>query len=319
MSSLPPPFDRSEDSDEQYRRASEHDPSRPSEATRRAVLEHAARLAAERARRDARRRWWRGLLAPNWQPAIVGTLAAVVLVGVVVAPQFLAPTVPPASQPAPAALPPQAAVAPASVPAVRPAPEERRPAPGTVESASRERLAPTREPARALARADQATLAKAARTEAGAAPVPASSPAAGDLSASPSTAVTVTAQRGYTSSVRAAAPVASASQDAPLQEVVVAPAPVSGADALRQAAAAGDVPALRTQLASAGDIDARDAQGRTALMLATLNGQADAVAVLLAHGADPSAADARGTTPLQAAIAAEERGIIALLRRYGAR
>ena len=103
MSTPPPPFDRSDDSDEQYRKASGLDPSRPSEATRRAVLEHAARLAAERARRNARRRWLLALLAPTWRPAIVGTLAAAVLIGVVIAPQFLMPIAPPGSQPAPVA------------------------------------------------------------------------------------------------------------------------------------------------------------------------------------------------------------------------
>ena len=108
-----------------------------------------------------------------------------------------------------------------------------------------------------------------------------------------------------------------------LVEAVRAPAAppqvLASPEALRHAASAGDLTALQEALTGASDIDARDAQGRTALMLATLNGQADAVAVLLAHGADPSGADAHGTTPLQAAVAADEREIIAMLRRYGAR
>jgi len=90
-------------------------------------------------------------------------------------------------------------------------------------------------------------------------------------------------------------------------------------EGLRRAAAAGDLKALAAQLASGTDIDARDAQGRTALLLATLSGQRSAVAELLARGADPSAADARGVTPLQTAVAADEREIAAMLRRYGAR
>ena len=48
MSTAPPPWDPADDPDEQYRRASALDPSRPSEATRHAVLSHAARLAAAR-------------------------------------------------------------------------------------------------------------------------------------------------------------------------------------------------------------------------------------------------------------------------------
>ncbi|HEX4618612.1 MAG TPA: ankyrin repeat domain-containing protein [Steroidobacteraceae bacterium] len=104
------------------------------------------------------------------------------------------------------------------------------------------------------------------------------------------------------------------------ERAAAAPRPLpADPDTLRHAAGAGDLTALRAQLAAGGDIDARDAQGRTALLLATLHGQPRAVALLLADGADPNAADAQGTTPLQAAVAADEREIIALLRRYGAR
>jgi ankyrin repeat protein len=117
--------------------------------------------------------------------------------------------------------------------------------------------------------------------------------------------VTGSANRAPQAAVRAA----------PLQR----PVPGADPDALRQAAAGGNLTALGAQLANASDIDARDAEGRTALMLATLNGRTDAVTFLLAHGADPRAADAHGTTPLQAAIAADEREIIAALKRYGAR
>jgi Ankyrin repeats (many copies) len=95
MSSVPPPWDPSGDADEQYRRASDLDASRPSEAMRRAVLSHAERLAAGRARRTAGRRW----MSPpgamlRWQPAIVGTVAAALLIAVLIAPQFLMPRAP---------------------------------------------------------------------------------------------------------------------------------------------------------------------------------------------------------------------------------
>jgi ankyrin repeat protein len=95
--------------------------------------------------------------------------------------------------------------------------------------------------------------------------------------------------------------------------------------ALRQAAEAGDMAALRPLLSSQADIqrgsaiDARDGNGRTALMLATLHGRRAAVDALLAAGADPNAADAQGTTPLQAAVAGGQPEIIAALQRAGGR
>src|SRR5215472_9777885 len=119
MSTAPPPRDPSDDADERYRRASERDASRPSEETRRAVLEHAERLAAERrGRREGRRRWLSlAGIAPGWRPALAGTLAVAALAGVVIAPQFMAPDRPPVSQVSPstheeAAPPPMASVAP---------------------------------------------------------------------------------------------------------------------------------------------------------------------------------------------------------------
>jgi len=293
MSTLPPPFDRSEDADERYRRASEHDPSRPSEATRRAVLDHAARLAAERTRRAARRRRLMALLAPRWRPAIVGTLAVAVLAGVVIAPQFLAPTAPSESQRAREALP-------------APAPAVNAPAPA----------APAARPARpSVARERPRVAASANHSDALTARQLEQQADAGAARAAPlEEPVVVTGARSLAQATAAASRGAAVAAPVPASP----PAQVDP-DALRQAAAAGDLTALRAQLASGSDIEARDAQGRTALMLATVGGQADAVAVLLAHGADPSAADAHGTTPLRAAVAADERAIIAMLRRYGAR
>ncbi len=98
-----------DDVDEHYRRVTALEKGGPSESVRRAVLEHAARLAAERAaadrtggapkskdsapdnvvsigdakRRTPRQTWWR--------PAAVGTLAAAGLAGLLIAPQFLPP------------------------------------------------------------------------------------------------------------------------------------------------------------------------------------------------------------------------------------
>jgi len=90
MSKVPPSQDQPDDVDDQYRRASALDPSRPSEAVRRAVLAHAAQLVAKRATRRAVNQAW-------WRPAIFGTLAAAALAGLVVAPRFLALRPPPAA------------------------------------------------------------------------------------------------------------------------------------------------------------------------------------------------------------------------------
>lgn len=49
MNKLPPGPEPYDDADERYRRASALDPSRPGAAVRRAVLEHAAQVAAARA------------------------------------------------------------------------------------------------------------------------------------------------------------------------------------------------------------------------------------------------------------------------------
>lgn len=266
MNSLPPPRDPADDADEQYRRASSLDPSRPSEATRRAVLSHATRIAAGRARRATLRPWM--LL----RPAVVGTAATAVLVGVLVAPRFLVPRAPESPEPkiGSTSLPPAQAPAPA---------ETARP------SAPQPGLLRARPPAETYRQAAPAVRAESVNE-----------PRA-DMSAAPGAASVATSARA----VQARRPSA------------------ADADALRRAAAAGDLAALDAQLAGSGDIDARDEQGRTALMLAIVNGRADAVELLLAHGADPNAADAHGTTPLQAAERTGKPGISGALRRHGAR
>ena len=315
--STPPPFGPPDDADEQYRRASELDPSRPSEATRRAVLEHAARLAAERARRGTRRRWPLAGATLRWQ-AIVGTAAAAALAGVMIAPQFLAPGAPSGSPQAPAAA--SATREPRQESAPAPVESEHFVSPA-VNAPERARIPPSarRAPPRESAPAAAAPAASERSPGAGDAPtaLQAEQRAEADAARAPALAQQVIVNAAARS---AAAPTASASRAAPVVRAAAAPPPEqTGPEALRHAAAAGDLTALKGALAGGSDIDARDAEGRTALMLATLNGRADAVAELLARGADPSGADAHGTTPLQAAVAADEREIIAMLRRYGAR
>jgi anti-sigma-K factor RskA len=274
MSTAPPP---AEDPDEQYRHASALDASRPSEATRHAVLSYAARLAAGRARADARRRWlsFAGITS-GWRPALAGTLAAAVLAGVLIAPQLLT---------------------------LRPSPpSESKSAAGAASSALSPAVA---QPPAALQSAPGATAPAAAAAER---PVAAVHPR---RAAPPAAAADTAINRAVDLGVMGAMAGARAAP-------AMSPVPFD-AQALRRAAGMGDLVTLSAQLAAAGDLDARDAQGRTALLLATLRGQEAAVAALLAHGANPNAVDAQGTTPLAAALVAGEPGIATLLRHYGAR
>jgi ankyrin repeat protein len=297
MNKVPPDQDPTDDVDAQYRRASALDPSRPDEAVRRAVLAHAAQLAAERAtagagrlksRRTAPQAWWR--------PAIFGTLAAAGLAGLVIAPQLLAPRAPPVarssaiSQAADNRAPEPATPPPAASPEITARP------PASVRSANLPSYS-----ARARPRANEATAQPAAQA---ASPMPPVESRAADTGA----ALVGGAARQLRSEPAASTALATASR---LEPNIPA--------AFRRAAQIGDLAALQTLVEKQADIESRDAAGRTALMLATLHGQTDAVAALLAYGADPNAADADGTTPLQAATTGDHPAIVAVLRRYGAR
>jgi Ankyrin repeats (3 copies) len=300
MNKVPPDQDPADDVDAQYRRASAVDPSRPGEAVRRAVLAHAAQLAAERATAGAGRRKSRRTTQPAWwRPAIFGTLAAAGLAGLVIAPQWLAPRAPPAAESSPIA---QAADNLAPEPATRP--------PAAVSAEITARPPVSARSANLPAYSARARPKTNVPTVAPAAEATSLAPPAGSRAADSSAAV---------------AGVPAARQRLPGNLAAVtssAAAPrvgTSAAAAFRHAAEVGDLAALAALVENQTDIESRDAAGRTALMLATLHGQTDAVAALLAYGADPNAADADGTTPLQAATAGDHPAIVATLRRYGAR
>ena len=89
------PPDQPNDADELYRRAAALDTSRPSELVRHRVLKHAAQLAEDRRAHDSELGTPARARRPWWQPAIVGTLAAAALAGLLITPRFLTPTVPP--------------------------------------------------------------------------------------------------------------------------------------------------------------------------------------------------------------------------------
>ncbi len=281
MNDVPPSRDPPEELDESYRRASNLDPSRPSESVRRAVLNHAAQLAEER-----RAKMHSMQPAGNrvrWRSALFGTLAAAAIAGLLVTPHFLGPRAPSVAAP------------PATIPA-----------------------APPTAPARARESAPQGDVS-AETSDAGGllSPPPAPMASAAKLPSRPagnSGAAPVSAAQNAPSNAHSLER-ARASASAPARPAH----PADPAEALRGAAEIGDIARLHTLLEAAIDIDARDAAGRTALMLATLHGQTRAVDALLASGADPNAADAHGATPLQAALAGNEPAIIAALRRAGAR
>jgi Ankyrin repeats (3 copies) len=300
MNNMPPGQDPPEDVDAQYRRASALDPSRPGEAVRRAVLAHAAQLAAERAASGAggKLKSRRTANQAGWRPAIFGTLAAAALAGLMTAPHWLAPSAPRVAEPSASA---QAAYNPAAQPAT-PAPvaasEITARPPVSARSAN-----PSSHPVRERSKANEAAAQHAAEPASAAAPVGSKAAAAGALVAG-----------------SAAGGLRVPGSPAAVTSAAVAPrAGTNPSAALQRAAEVGDLAALEALVANQADIDSRDAAGRTPLMLATLHGQTDAVAALLAHGADPNAADADGTTPLQAATAGDHPAIAAALRRYGAR
>ena len=107
MNELPPPNEGLEEVDGRYRRLSDRDSSHPSEAIRRAVLRHAAELAAQaRTPESSAPVEFRKPSAnePRWRVATYGGLAAAALAGLLIAPHFLAPSTAPITRTAPTAL-----------------------------------------------------------------------------------------------------------------------------------------------------------------------------------------------------------------------
>jgi hypothetical protein len=357
MNNVPPDHERPDDADELYRRASALDVSRPSESVRRAVLEHAAQLARQRAPTSpASRAPLRRLFAyAGRRPAAFGTLAAAVVAGLLVLPTWRMlssrleeptasldqvvtvtaarrDTVPPSAQYVPV---PRAQPAPAA-PATR-IPErplgagdavgsrrtlsgyltQRRAAPPAA-AAVPENAAPQGGPAGGAASADRSVASKEEMFT--------NSPITARVA--PITAAPA-AEGGVMAQAPAPAPAEQpAAEPKAVQEAVVTQstatrglaAPVSDqAEAFRRAAEKGDLVTLEALLGKQASIDARDAEGRTALMRAILGGQAQAVDALLAYGADPNLADRRGVTPLAAALAGNNATILQALRHHGAR
>jgi uncharacterized protein len=285
----------SDDVDELYRRMSQEDASGPSESVRRAVLEHATRLAADNtggkvisisaARPRRQRIWW-----------AAGTAAAAGLAGLMIVPQFL-----PLREAAKTEAPPNSV---AQRSAAAPAPA----APAQNAAGGAPPVAAENVPA-----ATQSLSAAPGKISA----QPINPPDALIASNAPmSRADSADAQ----TDLRRVPPQASSGASA---SALAAPAArarsLGSAEELQQAATVGDLPALRAALERGPAIDARDASGRTALMSAVLNGRSESVDALLAAGADPNVPDASGMTPLQAAVKGGQDDIAATLRRAGGR
>jgi Ankyrin repeats (3 copies) len=338
LNEVPPNRDLGDDVDDAYRRASHKDRSRPSESARRAVLEHAAQLAAER---NARKERTVNNGSPDidfkepaanqshWRPAIFGTLAAAAIAGLLITPHYL-------SSPGPgvASLPPARTAVPSTASA--PLPDER-----SADQSDFPRDATSTERRSGAPSAQEQSRGKsplAARNAAPAAPAAPAADLAGDAAKRDRHGA-----EGAKGPAASALPVPRRQSDELAEASTQAQAPQSVAQAARSARAASDRapappasptdPALQLQRAAENGeivelqalldrqiaIEARDADGRTPLMLATLHGHTEAVRVLLAHGADPNAADARGVTPLQAALAGHQSDIAVELRLAGAR
>ena len=96
------------------------------------------------------------------------------------------------------------------------------------------------------------------------------------------------------------------------------PAVHEAQDALFDAAAKGDAPALAAALAKGGDLNRRDLRGRTALMRAAETGSFAACRELLWAGADANASDKSARTALDHVGAATPENVPLrfLLRAY---
>lgn len=86
---------------------------------------------------------------------------------------------------------------------------------------------------------------------------------------------------------------------------------------LMLATGAGRVPAIELLVAAGAEVDARDAEGRTALMYAALMEQSEAAQALLAAGADVNARSTEGQTALGIARELGKPGVLSVLEAAG--
>jgi hypothetical protein len=300
---------------ERYRKASDADPVVPTEAVRSAILAEARRVAAQAASApppvfDTSQP---AANQPRWRTAAFGTLGAVLLAALIVAPRLwesAPPQLTAANQPAPSANAPAAAAPPAAAPAPNTAvPVSPLTPPERLQAQTQSRLAEV----------DSESFAKRAATAAA---------SADRLTASLERrkAAEESSSANYTPDTRIAAEHAGHISSFAARSAAPAPASPAAAQSngsapaasLGSAAASGDSSALERLLDQGATLDARDDLGRTPLMLATLNGQLDSVRLLLRRGANPNIADNEGSTPLQRAQTVHFDEIARLLQAAGA-
>jgi hypothetical protein len=296
----------------------------PSEGVRRAILEHANRMAAEHARHQPGRRG--SAMLARRRNAIFGTLAAAVFAGLLVLPILRAPFIPKQSA---ADLPtttealPTPAQEPGPLPGAVGRDEKYESAAGAQPKIAADAVEPKEAPRPASNLQNYASQAKTAapRTAGAASALPAARdapPPAAQTAPPPATPPAAPAA-ARAPAADAAAEISAAPASASRHLARAANSPAERAESLRGAAAAGDVAAVNALLKFSSDVDARDRSGRTALMLAILNGHAEVVDGLLARGADANAVDLSGARPLQMARAGGNREIIDSLLRAGAK
>ena len=92
----------------------------------------------------------------------------------------------------------------------------------------------------------------------------------------------------------------------------------SSSPVLFEAAGAGDAAAVRAQIAARANLDAQDAQGRTALFLAARRGHLEVARLLLAAGANVNIADVNADTPYYVAALARHAEMTGVLLDAGA-
>ena len=258
MNEIPTPDEDTDEIDERYRRLSERDASSPSEAVRRAVLRHAAELAAHiRIAAPSATTLRPAAKGNRWRVATYsGLAAAAVLTGLLLVPHFLMPgQVALQSRVTQVTASPQPAV---PAPAPAPPPAERaadaQPVPG---------------PARNSIDSPRSSPAETQTSPAAAAAPRALSPQVASI-ANPAAALRDAARRGDLSMLRRLL----------AEQLDVDARDANGRTALMLAVVRGHQEAVTTLLAAGADPNAADASGTTPLQ-AALAGAHTAIAAAL--------------------------------------
>jgi len=107
-------------------------------------------------------------------------------------------------------------------------------------------------------------------------------------------------------------------QSLPLEATEPSPARPTVAAPAGSAAEAARLDAVRRALEGGVDVDAADAEGRTALMMAAFEGHTEVVRLMLEHGASPDLRDGAGRTALMYAASGPFAETVEVLLEGGA-